>query len=132
VEIFSIPRVLFNIIIDTIFQKIFPWYSMSICKAPYGYHGRKMMQIIFKNRMHATCKHFVFWNPPWFTLYKHTSNYNKKNIKNPTIINVSFVCQVLSLDFEWIQLSGWTWLVRIKWIHQSIQWRLMNSIHILQ
>jgi hypothetical protein len=76
---------------------------MNICKALDGYHGREMMQIIFKNRMHATCKHFIFWNGSWFTLCKRTFNYNKKNLIGPTTRIVSFVCQVLSLDFEWIQ-----------------------------
>jgi hypothetical protein len=33
-------------------------------------------------------------------LYKHTFNYNKKNLIGPTTRIVSFVCQVLSSDFE--------------------------------
>jgi hypothetical protein len=130
-ENFSIPRVLFNVIIDTIFQKKFPWCLMNICKVLDGYHGREMMQIICKIRMHATCKHFIFQNGLWFTLYKRTFNYKKKNLIGPTTRIVSFVCQVLSLDFEWIQWAGWTWLVRIKWIHWSIEWGLVNSTYIL-
>ncbi len=42
---------------------------------------------------------------------KRVKKKKEFDLKNPSTITKSvLVCQVMSLDFEWIQRSHWTWL----------------------